>query len=314
MQGKHTCFKASPVKPILVSAAIAATVCLSPVLAEYVKSGISLCIGTVIPSVFPFMIISSFITVSGYAEGMGRLFYLPMKLLFGADRGEACAVSIGLLCGYPTGAITAASMLDRCEISKARVEWLLTFINIPSAPFVINGVGASMLGSSEIGVSIYISVLLSAVITGVILKPFHKRHTTYKKTSCQPPPPLSETVTESIARASKNMLSVCACIITFSVLSGVLCSTLPLNDIAKSALSGFLEISSGAKQAANLSNATYAHLLCASICAFSGLSVHFQIMSACRGRGISFVPFFIAKVAQAILAPAILSVFLIICR
>ena len=37
MQGKYTRCKASPAKPILVSTAIAAAVCLSPVLAEYVK-------------------------------------------------------------------------------------------------------------------------------------------------------------------------------------------------------------------------------------------------------------------------------------
>ena len=120
-----------------------------------------------------------------------------------------------------------------------------------------------------------------------------KHNTTHKKLGYRQSPHLSETVTESIARASKNMLSVCACIITFSALSGAICSALYLSDTAQAILSGFFEVSSGATQAAYLSNAAHAPLLCASICAFSGLSVHFQIMSACRGKGISFVPFFI---------------------
>ena len=168
-----------------------------------------------------------------------------------------------------------------------------------------------MMSSEKMGIAIYASVVLSALITGIILRP----HASFKKAETihthRPRQPFSFVITESISKAAKNMLTVCASVITFSALSGAICSLLPVQGAAKAIISGFFEVSSGARSA---SSAPYAPLLCASICAFSGLSVHFQIISVCRGRGISFLPFFISKAAQAVLAPVILSVYLGLCR
>ncbi len=302
--------------PVFWSAVIAATIIGSAVFSEYIKNGIELCINTVIPAVFPFMVISSLITVSDSAADIGSFFKVPLKLLFGANEHRSCIISLGLLCGYPVGALSAAEMFDRGEISKSEFEYLLTFINLPSAPFVIGGVGASMLFSRKMGIAIYASVILSAVIVGIILRPLKKseKQLIKKAKVSHPRITLPYVITESISKAAKNMLLVCACVITFSALSGTLCSVLPLPDITKSMVSGFFEVSSGAKSASALSNAAYAPLLCAAICAWSGLSVHFQIISACRGRGISFLPFFISKAVQAILAPAILSLYIGFCR
>ena len=316
MQAKYIRKSPRVLLPVFWSAVIATAIIGSAVFSEYVKSGIALCINTVIPAVFPFMIISSFITVSGSAADIGSFFKVPLKLLFGANEHGACAISLGLLCGYPVGALSAAEMFDRGEISKSEFEYLLTFINLPSAPFVIGGVGASMLSSKDMGIAIYASIVLSAVIAGIILRPLKKseKQPIKKAKVSLSRIPISYVITESISKAAKNMLLVCACVITFSALSGTFCSVLPIPDIAKAVISGFFEVSSGAKSASALSNTSYAPLLCASICAWSGLSVHFQIISACRGRNISFIPFFISKTVQAILAPAILSLYIAFCR
>ena len=313
MQTKAIPKRSGYISPIFWVGVIAVAILLSPVSAEYIKSGISLCISTVIPAVFPFMIISSLITVSGSAADIGAFFHKPLRMLFGVSSAGSCAISLGLLCGYPVGALSAAEMLDRGDISKGEIEYLLTFINLPSAPFVIGAVGASMLSSTKMGIAIYISVVLSAAIVGVILRPFNKSQKIPKEKICvnHTPMPISYVITDSISKAAKNMLGVCACVITFSALSGTLCSLLPIPDIAKAVISGFFEVSSGTRSA---SITACAPILCASVCAWSGLSVHFQIISACRGRGISFMPFFISKATQAILAPALLSVYIRFCR
>ena len=300
-------------RPLLWVGIIFLAILSSPLSAEYIKSGISLCINTVIPAVFPFMIISSLITVSGSAVDIGSFFKKPLEFLFGVDSAGACAISLGFLCGYPTGALTAVKLFDRGELSKSELEYLLTFMNIPSAPFVISGVGASMLLSKELGIAIYASVLLSAIIVGIILRPFNSQK---NKIKAMPSPsshkvPFSFVISESIWSAAKNMLGVCACVITFSALSGTLCSSFPMPELVKVAISGFFEVSSGTKIA---STVPLAPVLCASVCAWSGLSVHFQIISACRGRGISFVPFFVSKAVQTFLAPALLLLYIGFCR
>lgn len=285
----------------------------SPKAAELVKSGISLCIGTVIPSVFPFMVISALVVSLGAGRDLGALFSFPLRLIFGISSAAACPVFIGLVCGYPTGAFTAAAMLDKGEITKKELSRLLTFINVPSAAFVICGAGAGMLGSAKLGICIYVSVILSAVTVGVAGRFSQKEGDRYIPfTRTGQGFPLSQAIPDAIRSAAVNMMCISACVITFSSLSGLICS-LPLissaPDWAKTVITGIFEVSSGARSA-SLTQAPLSPLLVSSVCAWSGLSVHTQIISACRGRGISFTPFFVSKAAQAILAPAYLSAIL----
>ena len=283
----------------------------SPRVSDGVRNSLYFCYFTLIPSLFPFMIISALITVGGYASDIGRFFEKPLRLIFGTSPCASCAAALGFLCGYPVGALSASEMLDSGDISKDELEYLLSFINVPSAAFVIGGVGG-MLSSKRLGIAIYVSIILSAIISGMILRPFRPAKAQKSKNhDSRPKTRLSYVITEAISKGAKNMLGVCACVVTFSTLSGVICSTIPLPEALKAVISGFFEVASGAKAASTLPSAP---VLCASICAFSGLSVHFQIISACRGRDISFVPFFVSKAVQAILAPAILSIYIGFCR
>lgn len=296
------------------SLVIFCAIALSSEWAEQIRNGISLCITTVIPSVFPFMVISSMITELGAERELGSVFSLPSRILFGTSKAAACAVFLGTVCGYPTGAISAASMCDSGELSRSEAERLLTFINVPSAAFVIGAVGENMLGSKKLGGAIYLSVLLSAVLSGVMGRLFFKQGTDSKQTirSFIPDVPLSQAVTEAIWRSAKNMLNVSACVITFSAISGTLCSLPAIAHTPqwlKALFSGFFEVSSGAR-AASLAEQSLSPFLAAAICSWSGLSVHMQIISVCRGRGISFLPFFISKAAQAILSPFLLGIIL----
>ena len=295
------------------SLAILCAITFSSEWAEHIKNGISLCLSTVIPSVFPFMLISSLITSFGADRDLGAVFSFPSKLLFGTTKSAACPVFIGMICGYPTGTLTAASMYDSGELSKSEVERILTFINIPSAAFVIVAVGEKILGSKNLGIAIYLSVLISAVLVGMICRIFSKSSPQKKSTANHiSTPPFPQAITEAIKRSAQNMFNVSACVITFSSLSGALCS-FPLicnaPDWIKAVLSGIFEVSSGAR-ATGRTPSSISPFLAASICAWSGISVHIQIISACRGRGISFFPFFISKAAQAVLAPIILGIYL----
>ena len=316
MQTKEICSqikKHSIPSALIWTSVIALSLIFSPTASEYVKNGISLCIGTVIPSVFPFMVISSLIIAAGAGRDLGALFSLPLRLVFGISRSAACPVFLGLVCGYPTGAFTAAAMYDKGEISKKELERLLTFINVPGAAFVIGAVGKGMLSSTEIGTAIYVSVILASVTVGIFGRLFYPNtEEAYQITAPDISTPLSSAVPSAIRTAAANMMTVSACVITFSALSGIICS-LPfmsaLPTEVRALITGFFEVSSGTK-AASLTSGMHAPLLVSAVCAWSGLSVHMQIISACRGRGVSFLPFFISKAAQALLTPLYLYVYM----
>ncbi len=288
-------------------------ICSSDVAIEYMKKGLGLCAATVIPSLFPFMIISELIVSSGIGVRISRVLARPMRWIFGVSEAGAAAYLLGIVCGFPIGARTAVSMYDRGVISKRELERLLTFCNNPGSAFVISAVGVSLLGSERLGVLLYCCIILSSFIVGAIGKLFFKQNG-QEAESVMTVPMSSDAikaVTDAIQASAISMLSVCAYVVFFSAAVGCIGSLIsrfsPPEELI-AAIFGFFELSSGVGAASGVTSRSGAVLLCALFLGWSGLSVHFQIMSVCSGRAISFKPYIIAKAAQGVICSALVGI------
>lgn len=87
--------------------------------------------------------------------------------LFGQPAEAAIAVAVGLFGGYPSGARAASSLYKSGKISRKQAESLMLFCVNPGAGFCVNAVGAALLGSEKAGSVIFVSLCISAVITGL---------------------------------------------------------------------------------------------------------------------------------------------------
>ncbi len=281
--------------------------------AEAVKSGLSLCAGTVIPSLFPFMVLSELLILCGAGEVAGHIFSGPMKRLFGISGAGSCSLLLGSVCGFPVGARTAVSMYDKGLLTRREVEHLLTFSNNPSSAFLISAVGVTLLSSRAIGILLYGVSLFSAMLVGfaghLLLSPAKEKRSVPSPRSY----PLgggAALFTGAVRGATESVLTVCAFIVFFSALTGILTpilDTLGLPAAVHALLRGMLEMTGGVRAAAALPDPFCAAVMCAFLCGWSGLSVHLQIIAVCGGRGISFVPYLIAKLAQAVLCAALVA-------
>lgn len=289
---------------------------------EYMGRGLRLCVDTVIPSLFPFMVISELLVRSGAGEVLGRVFARPMKWLFGLSGAGSTAVVLGSLCGFPMGARTAVGLLDRGEITREECAHLLTFSNNPSSAFLITAVGVSLFGSRQAGVLLYLTVLGSGLLTGLIFRLLLRRHgdgacahTTCVHTSSGLHPGGVDTFTASVTGAASGMLTVCAYVAFFSTLSGILSAAAfrsagAIPPTLWALLCGFLELSGGIGEASALPDAGTALVVSAAVAGWSGLSVHCQVMSMCEGRGISFGPYILAKAMQSALCAGVMRLLL----
>ena len=74
-----------------------------------VRDGLTLCGQVVIPSLFPFLALSSFLVQSGLAQRAGHLLEPITKLLFRLPGAAGSAILMSLIGGYP--ALTASALL-----------------------------------------------------------------------------------------------------------------------------------------------------------------------------------------------------------
>ncbi len=281
---------------------------------EYMGRGLTLCARTVIPSLFPFMVISELLVQSGAGEAFGRLFSRLMRWVFGLSGAGASALLLGSMCGFPVGAKTAVSLYDRNLISKAECEHLLTFTNNPSSAFLITAVGVSIFGNRRLGVTLYITMLATSFLIGFLARFFIRGK---GKIDPHPHYPTGwhpggvEMFTSSVSGAANAMLAVCGYVIFFSAVTGALGHMMAglgqSGELVYTLLCGFLELTGGISEASGLASREAAIVLTAGVAGWSGLSVHCQVMSLCGGRGLSFRPYILAKAVQGILCAAVMA-------
>ncbi|MBQ8207419.1 MAG: hypothetical protein IJZ89_01640 [Clostridia bacterium] len=272
----------------------------------YMRKGLLLCAKVVVPSLFPFMVLSGLFVELGCADLLARFLSRPMRFLFGISGAGSAAPLMGALCGFPIGASTAHKLLDCGRISREEMTRLLTFSNIPGSAFLISAVGSALWSNPTFGTVLYVIQILAAVIIGVFLRlvfPLKKSENISVKN--EQTDIGIRTFSKVVSESAISMLNVCALVLFFASFVGALVSMLEGFGIEQGTVAviyGFFEMSGAVGEAAKVLPRELGLVLTALICGWSGLSIHFQVISVCSSDGVSFVPYFCAKAAQGILS------------
>jgi len=277
------------------------------------KSSLSLCVKSAIPSLFPFMVVSELVVRSGAGTWLGRLCAPLLRRIFGVGEAGGTVILLGTLCGFPVGAKSAASLYDEGKISPRELSRLLCIANQPSSAFVTSVVGISLFGSYRFGLLLYAITLLSALMIGICCRFLFPLEVSEQRTTAamrSDTSPYLSRLTSAVSGAACGMLTVCAFICFFGTLVACL-EGLPAMSSLPAPLSallvGFFELTGGVARAAACTPATVAAYAAAWCLGWSGLSVHFQIMCLCDRKGVSFRPYFAAKAAQGAINVALLA-------
>lgn len=274
----------------------------SDVAIKSVSDGLTLCASSIVPSLFPFMVISEMIVSSDFASFVGTPLTPLFKRLFGLSKNGCAPLLLGILCGFPIGARSAYSLYKKGLIQKNEYERLLAFTNTPSSAFLINAVGVSMFGDRSFGIALYFISLFSSLSVGVLYnlllkKKYPIRDVDQNDVVTDSTPP-TKIIYSAVTSSAMAIIYVSAFIIFFSALTGTLeyvFSSINIPDYIEAISISLLEMTGGIKKA-SLTNG--GKLIAAFAAGWSGLSVHFQIMSISYVDGISFKPYFISKALQ----------------
>lgn len=257
--------------PILTALLFAALLLLHPEQAgAAVRDGLTLCAATVIPSLFPFFVLTALLLRLGLDSVLRPVCAPFMQPLFRL-RGECAAPLLaGFLGGYPTGARSAAQLYEQGVLTRGEAERLLGFCNNCGVGFLVGFVGAGILGSARTGIALLMVHILSALLSGALLCRIMP-HSDPPRLSCHLPAQktsLSTAFTSSVSGAVTSTLTVCAYVVFFRTMTALV----PLPGI----LTGAMEIVGAIT---SLTSDAIGFIAASGITAWGGLSVHCQTMA-----------------------------------
>ena len=135
----------------------------------YAKQGLSLCGNLILPSLFPFFVLTFLLNDLGLPGYLGRFTEPIMQKLFGISGTGAAAFLMGITGGYPLGAGCIADLVQKGELTPDEGDRLLLFCNNSGPAFLIGAVGVGIFHSGGVGLLLYAVHVFSALVTGLFL-------------------------------------------------------------------------------------------------------------------------------------------------
>ncbi len=274
-----------------------------------VIGGLSICLKTLIPSLFPFLFFSTFLCA--YAGDIISALSAPLLCpLFGIGPAACRVVVLGTLGGFPAGSYLSAELYHNGKISRAEAERLPMFCNNAGPMFVLSAVGAQVFSSLRLGLLLYGVHLSASCLLAFLTRPQYVSPSSplsLNKATLGQTLPLFSLFSQSLKKSIYSMAVICGNFLIFRVLTFLLAPII-FPGLFASLLSGSLEMTGGLLSLP----ATGEGLVAASaILGFNGLCVHMQGASSLTEAGLSPLPCLFGKVFTALFSASLMAVLLL---
>ena len=268
--------------------------------ADYARRALTLVATALVPSLFPFMVISDLLYRCGFVSVVGKPLEKPMQKLFRISGEGAGVMLLGMLCGFPIGAKCAVDLYDSGRLGSSECERLIAISSLPSAAFCISTVGLSLFSSVGMGIALYLSGVLSSIIVGAVGARLFRAEDIDRPIKKEAPPRELSVVdiTEAVSSSAIGVVKISGFVLFFSVLLGVLGDIALLEWLDGTPVAliySLLELTSGVAKTAALTDESAALLLTAFALGWSSLSIHLQIISLATGRPLRFSRYLLSK-------------------
>ena len=293
---------------------------------DAMRDGLALCGNVIVPSLFPFFVLSALVVELGLSRYLGRLFQPVMVPLFRVNGACAAAVALGFVGGYPVGARTAIALYQSGQCSKTEAERLLAFCNNSGPAFIFGVVGAGVFGSGAVGLLLYLVHVAASLMVGLLFR-FYRPEDGPRRSRLSgaqfQTASFCTAFPRSVTGALSSTLNICAFILFFTVavrmlsLAGILDGLAKLLALAfgplgfgqswaRRLLTGVLEVSSGVS-ALTAGSLTGRLSMAAFMLGWAGLSVHCQVLAFLGDCGLSMRTYLVGKLLHGGLSAALLA-------
>lgn len=253
--------------------------------------GISLCIRTVIPSLFPFLFLCGILTNALWGSSSRVL--RPVGQLLGIPEGGESLLIAGFLGGYPAGAQAIGEAYRSGRLGKEDAAHLLKSCS-NAGPAFLFGMVAAQFEETKTVWAIWGILILSALIAGI-------------RWDRQPVKPCrlagkEDSVSMVAARTVKAMALICGWILLFRVLLAFLQRWILwyFPQTVQILITGLLELSNGCCGLSAADDPSLRFLISTAILSFGGVCVSMQTAGVIGE--LSLKPYLWGKAAQTLVS------------
>ncbi|MGN0466293.1 MAG: sporulation protein [Lachnospiraceae bacterium] len=277
------------------------------------KDGLLLWYNSVVPTLFPFMILSNIMLKTNSIECFHLLFTPLYRLFPKFNKNLPYLFLLGFFCGYPMGAKTMDDFLSQNLIDKTFAKYSLVLFNHASPMFLIGYILTAIL-KNKLSIPVFFFILYSPyLVYGILLSLFcnkkktalsiHEQFSICKSSSATEQSSICKQ-TSSYKQAEMNifldsffvLVKVGCYMMLFSILCQFFIFFLPENHFLVILLIGMTEVTTGVNFVANstLPFCEKIALICG-LTSFGGLCSLAQTKGVLTKSGLSVFPYFIQK-------------------
>jgi len=287
------------------------------------KNGLSLWWKVVLPSLFPFLVLSNLITKTAIPMFFGKVLNPVMKFIFNLPGISALPLFLGMTGGYPIGAKVTSDLRSNNQISKNIANRLIAFTNNSGPLFITGAIGIGLYGNKQIGTLLLLSHYTSSLLIGFLFR-FGKKNESLDKATKKIDfevitlKNLGTILTEAVKNGVMSVVLIGGFIVLFSIISTIMLETGLIyaisnfifknldKELSFSIISGLLEVTNGVNLISNLTISLLQKLIITSVLlGFGGFSIHAQTLSVVSKTDIKISYYLIGKTLQGILSGVI---------
>ncbi len=253
-----------------------------------VTEGLQICFYVILPSLFPFMVVSTYIIQSNVFEFTYKFLAPISRIVFCQPACTIPVLIMSMIGGFPVGIKMISNLLNDGAITKNQAQRLCIFCMNGGPAFIITAVGVNMFKSTKVGIIIFASLCISNLIIGVFTRFLGDKNEliSYHKTQ-----PTLSSLSSAISDTLQSVLGICAWVVIFSALTN--CIKLYIkNESVFIATTAFLEVTKGCIALVGKMPIP----IITAVIGFGGICVHCQVLSNIKTCGMKYSHFFVCRI------------------
>ncbi|MEG0615559.1 MAG: hypothetical protein RR540_07365 [Oscillospiraceae bacterium] len=270
---------------------------------------INCCFTVIIPALYGFLVIGTFLVKTNIYAVLSKPFSVFSRYVFKIPEELFSVFLISQFAGFPIGAKLISELVSCGKIGKCDAEKIICYCYAGGPAFIIGLVGVELFGSVKIGLLIYLSIVLTNFVIGILFGigkkvPVKSENKIEVKISWG-------ILINSIESAAKSLFKVCFMIVFFAIITTILEQTGIIDFLAIGAAKFFSVTSENASglvksifEISNLSSMSINCFKClpfiAGIFSFGGVCIILQIFTL-AGEKINLKKFVITRTFSTII-------------